>query len=91
MPSFACFRWLFLRTPRTLKLLNQVRPRINQAIQIFLVMQAMLRNLVWKQVTRLLCLHHLGRWSTPSYASTDVPSHLISVLPVRSGKSKQNR
>ena len=27
MPSFACFRWLFWRTPRTLKLLNQVRPR----------------------------------------------------------------
>ena len=26
VPSFACFRWLFWRTPRTLKLLNQVRP-----------------------------------------------------------------
>ena len=25
VPSFACFRWLFWRTPRTLKLLNQVR------------------------------------------------------------------
>ena len=30
MPSFACFRWLFWRTPRTLKLLNQVRPRPRQ-------------------------------------------------------------
>ena len=28
MPSFACYRWLFWRTPHTLKLLNQVRPRI---------------------------------------------------------------
>ena len=26
MPRFACFRWLFWRTRRTLKLLNQVRP-----------------------------------------------------------------
>ena len=26
MPNFACFRWLFWRTPHTLKLLNQVRP-----------------------------------------------------------------
>ena len=26
MLSFACFRWLFWRTPRTLKFLNQVRP-----------------------------------------------------------------
>ena len=26
MPSFACFRWLFWRTPSTLKFLNQVRP-----------------------------------------------------------------
>ena len=28
MPSFTCFRWLFWRTPSTLKLLNQVRPRV---------------------------------------------------------------
>ena len=26
VPSFTCFRWLFWRTPSTLKLLNQVRP-----------------------------------------------------------------
>ena len=26
MPSFACFRWLYLCTPHTLKLLNQVCP-----------------------------------------------------------------
>ena len=36
------------------------------------------------------CLHHLGIRSTPAYASTDVPAHLISVLPVRSGRSKGN-
>ena len=28
--------------------------------------------------------------STPAYASTDVPAHLISVLPIRSGRSKEN-
>ena len=26
MLNFTCFRWLFWRTPSTLKLLNQVRP-----------------------------------------------------------------
>ena len=29
VPSFTCFRWLFWRTPSTLKLLNQVRPWCN--------------------------------------------------------------
>ena len=38
----------------------------------------------------MFCLHHLGRWSTPAYARTDVPAHLISVLPVGSGRSKEN-
>ena len=38
----------------------------------------------------VFCLHHLVRRSTPAYASTDVPAHLISVLPVRSERSKEN-
>ena len=29
MPSFACFRRLFWRTPSTLKFLNQVRPKLS--------------------------------------------------------------
>ena len=32
MPSFACFRRLFWRTPSTLKFLNQVRPEILTAV-----------------------------------------------------------
>ena len=63
---------------------------LNQAMQIFPHMLAVLRHLVLEQVTCLFCLHHLGIWSTPAYASTDVPALLISVLPVRSGRSKGN-
>ena len=43
-----------------------------------------------EQVTWLFCLHHLGRLSTPAYASTGFPAHLISVLPVRSRRCKEN-
>ena len=52
--------------------------------------KTVLCHLVLEQVTWLFCLHHLGRWSTPAYASKGVPAHLISVLPVRSGRRKDN-
>ena len=35
MPSLACFRWLFWRTPCTLKLLNQVLPGLHPQLQDF--------------------------------------------------------
>ena len=63
---------------------------INQAIEIVPHMQVVFRHIDMEQVTWLFCLHHLGRRSTPAYASTDVPAHLISVLPVRSERSKGN-
>ena len=44
-----------------------------------------------EQVTWLFCLHHLGKWSTPAYASTGIPAHLISAMPVQSRRSNGNR
>ena len=45
---------------------------------------------VRRVLSKLLNQVRPGRRSTPAYASTDVPAHLISVLPVRSGRSKEN-
>ena len=63
---------------------------INQAIQNISAHAGSDPPSFLEQVTWLFCLHHLERRSTPAYASTDVPVHLISVLPVRSGRSKEN-
>ena len=60
---------------------------IRKAEKYFSTVKALLHHLVLEQVMWLFCLHHLGRWSTPAYASTGVPAHLFSVW---SRKSKVN-
>ena len=66
---------------KEIKLCTLKYSRVNQAIQIFQYIHVVLSYLVLDQITQLFCLHHLGRQSTSEYSSTDVPAHLISILP----------